>query len=217
MVSERLRPPVAAASSRSGSLGLLGMRRDGPRVTTVKLNVVLGRRIPQSVSACLDSHCPPGLRCTICFVRNERAKRGRQNEPRDIKARIDEFLKRFSPTGSPVPFPNRSWESLRHEGVLFKDHLFGDLLPSRRKEAQEIFNRLCHECWWDPTGWRRPLLAGVARRLARNPSNRSSEWGKRMRRIKGGKHTQRRYREQGWHPLASVRKAWGLTAERPQM
>ena len=31
-----------------------------------------------------------------------------------------------------------------------------------------------------------------------------------------GIHVQRRYREQGWHPLASVRKAWGLTSDRPQ-
>jgi hypothetical protein len=37
----------------------------------------------------------------------------------------------------------------------------------------------------------------------------------KMRRIKGGKHVQRRYLELGWHPLASVRKARGLTAAYP--
>jgi len=64
-------------------------------------------------------------------------------------------------------------------------------------------------------GWRKPLLIGIACRLARAPSARPSEWGTRMRRIKGGVHVQRRYKEKGWHPLPSVRKAWGLTAERP--
>jgi hypothetical protein len=103
--------------------------------------------------------------------------------------------------------------------------LFDDLPPTERAEAQAIFKVLSDEWSWRvrtgkarsaaPSNWRRPLLAGAARRLARNPSQRSSEWGKRMRRIKGGKHTQARYREQGWHPLASVRKAWGLTAGRP--
>ena len=103
--------------------------------------------------------------------------------------------------------------------------LFDDLPPVERAEAQATFKALCHEWSWrvrngearsaSPSSWRRPLLAGAARRLARNPSQRSSEWGKRMRRIKGGKHTQAHYREQGWHPLASVRKAWGLPADRP--
>jgi hypothetical protein len=104
--------------------------------------------------------------------------------------------------------------------------LFDDLAPTERAEAQAIFKAMCDEWSWSvrlgearsagPSNWRKPLLAGAARRLACNPSQRSSEWGKRMRRIKGGKHTQRRYREQGWHPLASVRKAWGLIGDRPQ-
>ena len=55
-----------------------------------------------------------------------------------------------------------------------------------------------------------PILAGRARDLALRPDRHGSEHGRRMRRIRGGKHVQRRYREQRWHPLASVRKAWGL-------
>lgn len=203
----------------------------------------------------------------------------------DIAARVDEFLKRFPNGAAAAPFPNRSWENLRYQGLRFKDFLFDglfkdflpgmremlwrsfkaqcaadgnwlpwlihsmepqsigmfkrnrqrhsaghplfdDLPPAQRAEAEEIYKRL-HDDWsWrvrtgaaqpdTPSNWRKPLLAGVARRLVSNPANRTSAWGKRMRRIKGGKHTQRRYREQGWHPLPSVRKAWGLTAERPQ-
>ena len=215
---------------------------------------------------------------------NNRSEPGRKNEQTDIRVRFDEFLKLFPPEGAPVPFSNRSWESLRYQGVRFKDHflgpiedllpgmqemlwqgfkaqcaaeenwlpwlihstepqstgmfkrtrqrrpkgsaLFSELPPAERAAAQETFDRLCAEWSWrvrtgeaqsaGPSNWRKPLLAGAARRLASNPSGRTSAWGKRMRRIKGGKHVQRRYREQGWHPLASVRKAWGLTAERPQ-
>lgn len=107
----------------------------------------------------------------------------------------------------------------RQKGEL----LFDDLPPAERAEAQETFDKLWQEWSWRvrigtaPSGtWRKPILVGVARRLARNPSNRSSEWGRRLRRIKGGKHAQQRYKERGWHPLASVRKAWGLRAEQPK-
>jgi hypothetical protein len=100
--------------------------------------------------------------------------------------------------------------------------LFADLPPARRAEAENLFNQFCKR-WTRHEGvrrvsttempaWMKPLLVGVARRLALDPSNRSPEWGRKMRRIKGGKHTQQRYREQGWHPLPSVRKAWGLIA-----
>jgi hypothetical protein len=212
---------------------------------------------------------PSRPRCTIRFVSKERREPGRKNEPMDIRACIDEFSKRFPATSAPVPFPKRSWESLRYQGIPYKDYLFGDLLkemspgmrellwqgfkarcaaegnwlpwliyclepqwtrmfkrmrPRRptgsqlfddlpapeRAKAQGIFEPLCDQCWWESTGWRKPLLASVAHRLARDPHNRSSEWGKRMRCVKGGKHAQRRYREQGWHPLP-----WGLNSDRP--
>src|SRR5712671_259049 len=84
--------------------------------------------------------------------------------------------------------------------------LFDDLSPDVRAEAERLFEQLI-ERWARRDGvegvstiaqsdWRKPILAGAARRLARDPFNRSPEWGRQMRRIKGGKHVQRRYREQ---------------------
>jgi hypothetical protein len=70
--------------------------------------------------------------------------------------------------------------------------LFDDLPLNQRARAQAIFNRLCDQSLWSVADWHRPILAGVARRLARNPYNCSSAWGKKMRRIKGGIHVQRR-------------------------
>ncbi len=89
--------------------------------------------------------------------------------------------------------------------------------PIERERAERIYAELCerHCGRLASCPWLRPVLAGRARWLATHPDARGSAWGRRMRRRKAGKHTQRRYREQGWHPLPSVRKAWGLTAERP--
>jgi len=100
-----------------------------------------------------------------------------------------------------------------------KGTLFVDLPPHQRAEAHNRFRRFCERRGLAPEtagrDWRKPILAGQARRLACHPEARSSEWGRKMRRIKGGKHAQQRYRELGWHPLASVRKAHGWPAERP--
>jgi hypothetical protein len=97
--------------------------------------------------------------------------------------------------------------------------LFDDM-PSlvQRDRAQKIYAELCnrHSVRLPSCRWLLPILAGRARDLALRPNAHGSEHGRRMRRIKGGIHVQRRYREQGWHPLASVRKAWGLTADRPR-
>jgi len=96
--------------------------------------------------------------------------------------------------------------------------LFDDI-PSldQRERAKKIYAELCerHSDRLPSCPWLRPVLAGRARWSATHPDARGSAWGRRMRRRKGGKHVQRRYREQGWHPLASVRKAWGLSAKRP--
>lgn len=96
--------------------------------------------------------------------------------------------------------------------------LFDDIpSPAERDSAKEIYDKLCdrHSYRLAVSPWLRPVLAGRARWLAAHPDTRDSAWGRKMRRIKGGKHTQRRFREQGWHPLASVRKAWGLTGAVP--
>jgi hypothetical protein len=97
--------------------------------------------------------------------------------------------------------------------------LFDDI-PSvkQRLKAERIYAKLCdrHAERLPSSPWLLPILVGRARDLALRPEAHGSERGKRMRRIKGGIHVQRRYREQGWHPLASVRKAWGLTSDRPQ-
>jgi hypothetical protein len=89
---------------------------------------------------------------------------------------------------------------------------------SQRFKAERIYSGLCdrHAERLPSSPWLLPILAGRARDLALRPEAHGSERGRRMRRIKGGIHVQRRYREQGWHPLASVRKAWGLTADRPR-
>jgi hypothetical protein len=96
--------------------------------------------------------------------------------------------------------------------------LFDDI-PSlaQRERAERIYARLCerHSQRLSSCPWLLPILAGRARDLAVRPEAHGSEQGRRMRRIKGGIHVQRRYREQGWHPLASVRKAWGLSEDRP--
>lgn len=91
--------------------------------------------------------------------------------------------------------------------------LFDDISsPIQRERAQEIFARLCarHSTRLPSCPWLRPVLAGRARWMATHPEAHGSAWGRRMRRQKGGKHTQRRYRKQGRHPLASVLKAWEL-------
>jgi hypothetical protein len=96
--------------------------------------------------------------------------------------------------------------------------LFDDIpLLSERDKAKEIYAELCerHSQRLDSCRWLRPVLAGRARWLATHPEAHGSEQGRRMRRIKGGIHVQRRYRERGWHPLPSVRKAWGLSEDRP--
>lgn len=97
--------------------------------------------------------------------------------------------------------------------------LFDDI-PSldQRERAEKIYAELCerHSIRLPSCPWLRPVLAGRARWLATHPGAHGSAWGRRMRRQKGGKHAQKRYREQGQHPLASVRKAWGLTAARPE-
>jgi hypothetical protein len=96
--------------------------------------------------------------------------------------------------------------------------LFDDIPLAERARAKEIYAKLCerHSERLPSCRWLRPVLAGRARWLATHPDGHGSEWGRKMLRIKGGKHAQQRYRELGWSPLASVRKANGWPAERPQ-
>ena len=82
---------------------------------------------------------------------------------------------------------------------------FADLPPIQRVEAGKKFARLCEKWGGNLPSWRRAILAGNARRLVLQPQG--SAWGKRMRRIKGGVHCQRKYRELGWHPLAEFNQA----------
>lgn len=68
---------------------------------------------------------------------------------------------------------------------------FEELPPLQRAKAVEKFSELCQKWSGNLPSWRRAILAGVARRLALHPPD--SEWGRRMRRIKGGVHCQRKY------------------------
>lgn len=97
--------------------------------------------------------------------------------------------------------------------------LFDDIPQQvQRHKAKEIYAELCdrHAERLASCPWLRPVLAGRARWMATNRDARDSEWGKQMRRRKGGKHTQRRYREESRHPLPAVRRAWGLREEEPK-
>jgi hypothetical protein len=82
---------------------------------------------------------------------------------------------------------------------------FEDLPVIQHLDAMKTFWRLCARWEGNLPTWRRAILAGVARRLTLHPPD--SEWGRRMRRIKGGLHCQRKYREQGRHPLAEYNQA----------
>jgi hypothetical protein len=82
---------------------------------------------------------------------------------------------------------------------------FGELPMAEYLEAERIFNRLCERWAGNMPSWRRAILNGVSKRLALHPPD--SAWGKRMRRIKGGVHCQRKYLEEGGHPLPTVRQA----------
>jgi hypothetical protein len=82
---------------------------------------------------------------------------------------------------------------------------FGDLPFIQRLQAEERFRQLCDRWAGNLPSWRRAILVGVARRLTLHPP--SSAWGKRMRRIKGGVHCQRKYKERGWHPLAEFNQS----------
>ena len=82
---------------------------------------------------------------------------------------------------------------------------FEDLPLPQRLKAEAEFRRLCERWTGNLPAWRRAVLVGVARRLTLHPP--SSAWGKRMRRIKGGVHCQRKYRKQGCHPLVEFNQA----------
>jgi hypothetical protein len=77
----------------------------------------------------------------------------------------------------------------------------GDLIPRLIAELEPLCRR------WEPDlpPWRRAILAGRARRLTLHPPD--SEWGKRMRRTKGGVRCQQKYREHGSHALAAFNQA----------
>jgi hypothetical protein len=82
---------------------------------------------------------------------------------------------------------------------------FGDLPLIQRLQAEEKFQEFCEKWSGKLPPWRRAILAGVARRLTLHPPG--TEWGRRMRRIKGGVHCQRKYRERGSHPLVEFNQA----------
>jgi hypothetical protein len=95
--------------------------------------------------------------------------------------------------------------------------LFDDIpQPAERDTAKKVYAKLCerHSERLISCPWLRPVLAGRARWMATHPAH-GTAWGRQMRRRKGGKHTQQRYREEGRHPLPAVRNSWGLPEEEP--
>ena len=75
---------------------------------------------------------------------------------------------------------------------------FADLSPEKRAIAKSYVWRACDK--WkkanDLPNWRYALICAAARQFVKNP--RGSEWGRKMRRIKGGKRAVRTNRSNGW-------------------
>ena len=73
--------------------------------------------------------------------------------------------------------------------------LFGDLPLELRWKAQDWLDLFLERHRGNLSRWLYPLLKGQAKRLALNPA--TSEWGRRMLAIRGGRAVQESYRWQG--------------------
>ena len=72
---------------------------------------------------------------------------------------------------------------------------FADLTREQKQAAEMWLWRFRQRWGRDLPQWRNAILVGQARRLALNPP--TSDWGRRMRAIRGGLAVQRLYRREG--------------------
>lgn len=86
--------------------------------------------------------------------------------------------------------PNGTFEALPH---------------AVRQRAQMWLWKFCQRCGNDLPPWKRAILVGQAKRLARNPPD--SAWGHRMLAKRGGLAAQEKYKREGINPTAKATAA----------
>jgi len=79
------------------------------------------------------------------------------------------------------------------------------LTPDQCKAAQDWYWRLCQRWGRDLPQWRRAILWGQAKRLAKTTAEQRSAWGRRSLAKRGGYAVQRFYRLEGRDPTGRAR------------
>jgi hypothetical protein len=86
-----------------------------------------------------------------------------------------------------------------------RDGLFEDLTWEQQRVASQWLTKWLRKWGRNVPNWRRAILCGNARRLAKNPPTR--KWGLSMQAKQGGYAVQRKYRMEGRHPTAAATEA----------
>jgi hypothetical protein len=82
---------------------------------------------------------------------------------------------------------------------------FADLPWQQQRLAESWYWKFCQRRAGDLPPWRRGILVGVAKRLARNPPN--ADWGRGMLATRGGRAVQEKYKREGINPTAKATEA----------
>jgi len=86
---------------------------------------------------------------------------------------------------------------------------FADLTWTQQRAAEQWLHKFCARWGNDLPSWRRAILTGVAKRLAKNPP--AAGWGLRMHRARGPRALAERCRRDGSeHPIFNALRigAW---------
>ena len=83
--------------------------------------------------------------------------------------------------------------------------LFADLSWPQQRAAEQWLWKFTQRWGMDLPQWRRAILTGVAKRLARNPPD--SDWGRGMLATRGGRAVQEKYKREGINPTAKATAA----------
>lgn len=127
------------------------------------------------------------------------------------------FMSREVYPGAPRIHPERIASLKACPPGLTKDAgPFADLTWAQQRAAEQWFFKFCARWGNDLPPWRRGILVGVARRLAKNPPDR--QFGLSLHRHLGAKGLVRRVRRDGIvHPgIAAMRAARSLPALAPK-